>query len=164
MKQGPDFDAYANVAQRYLNRLDPHTGQSLFRGTPLTGQMLANGAKQTYLQTGTIVPVELALSQAQIESSMGRTGRNPITNPFNVGEFDAGTTQKFQWPQNGVNAYYNLMANDYLKGRTADDLKKNFVNSKGLRYASNPKYESQVGDQMDFIRNHYLNTQPGVNQ
>lgn len=152
----PDFGAYAQAAQTYLNR-------PVFQGTPLTGQMLAQAAAQVYKQTGTVVPVELALAQGQMESHMGTKGRNPRTNPYNVGEFDAGTMQRFATPQDGVNAYYNLMANNYLKGKTADDLRTNFVNTAGKRYASNPQYEQMVGGQMDFIKKHYLNPQGAGN-
>lgn len=139
------FNDYARQAQQYLNR-------DTFKGTPLTGKMLADAAKEAYQQTGKVVPIDLALSQAQFESSMGREGRNPKTNPYNVGEFDEGTKQSFQDTDSGVKAYYKLMATDYLKNKTADQLMQNFTNYRGDRYASNKKYESDLRGQSDYIK------------
>lgn len=140
----PDWEAYKKAVAVYLAR-------QAFAGTPLTADMLTNAAQRTYLNTGNYVPYDLALAQAQFESSMGREGRNPKTNPFNVGEFDKGTKQRFRSTQEGVDAYFNLMANDYLKISTRDDLLKNFVNYRGSRYASNPQYEKNLGRQSQRI-------------
>ena len=144
------FNDYAIKAQAYLNR-------DTFRGTPITGQMLADAAKEAYQQTGRIVPLDLALSQAQFESSMGRTGRSPSTNPYNVGEFDEGTKQTFKDTASGVKAYYKLMANDYLKDRTAEQLMNNFVNYRGDRYASNKLYEKKLREQSGYINRFFKN-------
>ena len=141
----PDWNGYKDNVAAYLAR-------PAFAGTPLTADMFANSARSVYESTGTYVPPDLALAQAQFESGMGRKGRNPRTNPFNVGEFDEGTKQRFNTTDEGVAAYYRLMANDYLKKRTRDDLLQNeFVNGAGNRYASNPNYEQLLRDQSQYI-------------
>lgn len=140
-----DWENYTVMAQNYLNR-------GVFKGTPLTGQLLTNSAKKTYEQTGDLIPFDFALSQAQWESSMGRKGRSPTNNPFNVGEFDEGTKMKFKSTQEGVQKYYDLVANDYLVGdKTIEDLLSNYVNFEGNRYASDENYETKIKDQMNFI-------------
>jgi len=138
------FKDYGEKAQQYLNR-------DVFIGTPITGEMLAKAARDTYAKTGKIIPLNLALSQAQFESAMGMKGRSPQTNPYNVGEFDEGTKQTFETTQEGVSAYYDLMAKDYLNDKSPDDLLKNFVNKDGNRYASNKGYEKGLKEQMGYI-------------
>lgn len=138
------FKDYAEKAQQYLNR-------DVFAGTPITGEMLAKAARETYAKTGKIVPLNLALAQAQFESAMGMKGRNPLTNPYNVGEFDEGTKMSFATTQDGISAYYDLMARDYLNDKSSDDLLKNFVNKRGDRYASNKEYEKGLREQVAYI-------------
>lgn len=150
----PHWDDYANSAQAYLDR-------PIFNGTPLTGQMFADAAKNTFLQTGKYIPPQFALAQAQLESKMGLNSRHAASNPFNVGEFDSGTTQQFNTPQDGVNAYYNTVAKDYLTGNvTTDDLTHNYVNYNGDRYASNPNYEQKMRQQMNYIGDYLSNNSP----
>lgn len=139
------FVEYALKAQRYLDRPE-------FEGTPLTGSMLTLGAQRAFMATGRIVPLELALVQAQFESGMGRFGRSPLTNPFNVGEFDSGSTQNFGSTQAGVNAYFKLITKDYLRSRNTSQLLDNFINFEGNRYASNPAYEKGLRRQVKFIK------------
>jgi len=148
------FAKYADDAQKYLNR-------DAFKGTPITGQMLADSARQAYDKHGKIVPVDLALSQAQFESDMGRKGRNPSSNPYNVGEFDEGTKKTFKSTKDGVSAYYNLMAKDYLSSKTPEQLFQNFTNKDGNRYASNKQYEQGLRDQSDYIRK-FIGSAPAV--
>lgn len=144
-EQPVDWTQYASLAQNYLAR-------AVFEGTPITGQMLSSGAQNAYDKYGVLVPLELALAQAQFETSMGRKGRNPATNPYNVGEYDEGTKLRFDDLVSGVNAYYDLMAKDYLKNQTLDQLLNNFVNYRGSRYASDPEYENKISQQIQFIR------------
>lgn len=139
---GINWDDYEVKADKYLKRFK----------TSMTGKMLRGAGEETYKKTKVQVPLELALSQAQFESMMGTKGRNPLTNPYNVGEFDSGTKLKFKTMDEGVKRYFDLMANDYLRTRTMDDLLTNFVNYQGNRYASNPKYESDLKGQVEYIR------------
>jgi flagellum-specific peptidoglycan hydrolase FlgJ len=140
-----NWDTYGQQAQSYLNR-------PIFGGTPLKGSMFSTAAKNTYDKYKINIPIELALSQAQLESSMGRTGRNPTTNPFNVFEYDSGTKKKYNNIQDGVNAYFDLMARRYLNTKTLDELLTSFTNDQGKRYASDPNYEKKLSGQVKFIK------------
>jgi hypothetical protein len=82
---------------------------------------------------------------------MGTKGRNPKTNPYNVGEYDSGTKIKFKNTQEGIDAYYDLIMSDYAKANGIGHLYENFVNKAGNRYASNPAYEKKLRDQSLFI-------------
>lgn len=137
------FQIYAREADLYLQR---------FPGTPLNGQILANSARRSYEKYSVIVPLELALAQAQLETGMGRKGRNPETNPFNVAEYDTKTAKRFTKIEDGVQAYYNLIARDYLANKSLKSLFSNFVNVNGRRYASSPTYEKTIHKQYNFIR------------
>lgn len=138
------FELYKDKAQCYLDR-------GVFDGTPLTGEILSTCAKNAYDSTGIIVPLELALSQAQLESGMGRKGLSPTNNPYNVGEWDEGSKIKFKNTMHGVQSYYYLIANNYLKNTTLDDLLTNFVSKDGYRYASKETYEESVSSQCSYI-------------
>lgn len=122
------FTDYAIRAQMYLDRPESH-------GTPLTGEMMALAARNAYDSTGILLPVELALSQAIWESSLGRRGRSPKNNPWNIGEYDTGTVMWFNSTFEGTQAYYYWMCRTYLSCRTVEELLVNFVNCSGYRYA-----------------------------
>lgn len=141
------FDNYQNDCQLYLDREN-------FKGTPLSGELLKECAKETYDSTGIIVPLELALSQAQWESGMGLKGRSPKNNPYNVGEWNTLnlTTMSFNSTKDGVKFYYNLMAKKYLSKKSVEDLLKNFVNNNGHRYAHSKTYEKNISQQYYFIK------------
>lgn len=144
-KHGPDWAQYKKDADSYLK---------LFKNSPITGDMMANAAKSTFERTGTLVPVDLALAQGQFESQLGTDPkhRNPRLNPFSVGEDDDRTRFHPKSTLHGVQAYYNLMANKYLHGKSVDQLLSNFVNTKGERYASNKKYEDTMKSVVNRIR------------
>jgi len=135
---------YAEDAQKYLNR-------PAFDGTHITGKMLADSARLNYIKNKKILPVEFVLAQLQKESTMGTKGRSPKNNPANVGEYDEGTKIKFNSPEEGINAYYSLISNDYLRDKNVSDLISNFVNYRGDRYATDPGYEKYFQDQIPFI-------------
>lgn len=150
-----DWDKYAKDANEYLKR-------PAFKGTALTGEMLASSARKAYETTGKILPVEFVLSQGQFETMLGKNLKSS-NNFFNYGNFDdvvdnkgrvikKGQVVHFDTPQKGVDAYYNLMANNYLVNKTPDDLLKNFVNTAGNRYASDPQYENKIKGQIQHIR------------
>jgi flagellum-specific peptidoglycan hydrolase FlgJ len=141
------WDSYQYWTDDYLKRPE-------FVGTPITGKMLRNAAEQSYHKYGVYVPWDIALAQGQLETRFGTdaSGRpNYRTNPFNVGEYDNGTKIIFPDTQSGVNAYYDLMARRYLKGKDRDKLLNNFVNDKGNRYASDPNYEKKLRGQINYI-------------
>lgn len=136
---------YEKDAQLYLDR-------DVFKGTPIVGSDLSAAAKKTYERTKKYIPVEIALAQMQGESSMGTKGRSPKTNPYNVGEFDKKTTITYKTKQEGIQAYYDLIADDYLiEGVGLGDLLGDFVNKDGNRYATNPEYEKYMRTQTTYI-------------
>jgi hypothetical protein len=122
------FKDYKIKAKIYLS-------QEKFKGSPIKAYMLADCAKDAYLLTGVFLPVELALAQALLESSMGTKGRSPINNPFNIGEWDEKTVLTFNTTYEGVKAYYKYMTSNYLKCKPIDLLFKNFTNCHGYGYA-----------------------------
>lgn len=128
----------------YKNRADLYLSQEEFLGTPLNGDILALAARNAFDSTGILLPLELALSQGQWESNMGRAGRSPINNPYNVGEYDNGTVLYFESTFDGVQAYYYLMCNNYLSCWSLNELFVNFVNCAGNRYASKAAYERSI--------------------
>lgn len=139
------FNDYEKRAAVYLSRPE-------FTGTPLNAKMMTLCARNTYDSTGTLVPVELALLQAQIETSMGRAGRSPENNPFNVGETSKGTTMWFNSTFEGTQAYYFLIAKNYLRCKTIEELLLNFSNCSGHRYAEE-EYEIKVSSEYLRIKN-----------
>jgi hypothetical protein len=134
------FTDYHKRAKVYLSRGE-------FTGTPLTAKLLTLCARNTYDSTGVLVPVELVLLQAQVESSMGRAGRSPKNNPFNLGEAVSGTTQWYKSTFDGTQAYYYLMARNYLGCKSVEELLLNFTNCNGHRYAESPTYEIKMSSE-----------------
>jgi len=135
----------------YRKRADLYLQRDLWEETPLTGEMLAFCARNAYDSTGILLPVELALTQAQIESSMGLKGRSPKNNPYNVGEYDSGTVMWFNSTIEGVQAYYYLICTQYLSCRNLNDLFIEFKNCDGYRYATS-NYEPVIRDQYNYIK------------
>jgi hypothetical protein len=88
----------------------------------------------------------LMTAQGQQEGAWAGMGRSPRNNPFNVGEFDQGTKQTFNSPEQGIRAYLDLMYNDY-RPESGDWLELvemgRFINRAGNRYASDPDYETK---------------------
>lgn len=137
------FTDYKQRAEIYLEK---------FSDTPIDAGMLKLAAYNAYDSTGILLPIELALAQGQLESSMGTKGRSPINNPYNVGEYDNGTVLWFDNTFDGIQAYYYLMCRNYLKCKSVKTLLKSFRNCNGNRYASKPTYENELGAQMNYIK------------
>jgi len=151
----PEYDAAwkDSVFADYEVRANIYLSRPKFQGTPLKGDMMALCARNAYDSIGILLPVELALSQAQWESSMGREGKSPKNNPFNIGEHDSGTVKYFKSTFDGTQAYYYWMCRTYLSCSTIDELFGNFVNCNGKRYATYPLYEERVRNQYYAIKN-----------
>ncbi len=138
------FTTYNKQARLYLK-------QPQFKGTPLNADIMSLAARNAYDSIGIIVPLELALAQCQWESGMGMKGRSPINNPYTVGEHDDGTVLYFESTFLGVQAYYYLIASNYLRCRSLNELFIRFVDCNGRRYASRSTYESII--KREYYRN-----------
>lgn len=99
------------------------------------------------------VDVRLVLAQGQIESHYATAGTAKKTNSiFNVGAFDGHSASRqckngfcFNNPNESIEPYLILLTNSYLvNGKTEQDLMNNFVNYKGMRYASSKTYEKAI--------------------
>jgi hypothetical protein len=143
-KDQPYVEYIDSLFTDYEKRANVYLSQKKFKKSPIKGFMLATSAKDAFLSTGIFLPVELALAQAQIESTMGTKGRSPSTNPFNIGEYDSHTAMQFNSTYDGIKAYYSYMTSNYLKCKPIDLLFKNFSNCSGYRYASSPNYEKEL--------------------
>ena len=140
------FTEYRLRATAYLSR-------PLFTGTPLTGEMLAECAKLTWQRWRIIIPVELALAQAQLETRLGTGGRaGHRTNPYNIGEWDNYSGAGFKTTELGVMAYYELLASRYFTGgRTENDLFIQFIDKEGYYYATK-EYGPAVKESYMYIK------------
>ena len=137
-----DVSKYSTICQKFIDSRPPNL-------LGVTGNMMSNGAVEAFKNYGKFVPAELALAQLATEGGISNNDPNsrPIRtkNPFNVGNVDSGANVTHMDVQSGINAYYNLIAKNYLgKGKTANDLVNNFVNHEGERYASGREYEAQI--------------------
>jgi hypothetical protein len=142
LNKDEDYKIYAEICDKFMANRPPNL-------LGITGDMLAQGAKKAFQQTGRYVPPELALAQMAAEGGIGNNDASsrPIRtkNPFNVGNVDSGANVYHNDIQSGIDTYYSLVARNYLgKGKTANDLSQNFVNHKGNRYATAPDYEQAV--------------------
>jgi hypothetical protein len=128
------FKVYEKRADVYLKKFK----------TPIKPEMLSLAAYNVYDSLGILVPLELVLAQATLESSLGTKGRSPANNPFNVGEYNSRTVLLFKNTFDGVQAYYFLIAKKYLKCKSLNTLLNNFTNCNGKRYASSLNYEIEL--------------------
>ena len=99
------------------------------------------------------VDIRFVLAQGQIESHFATKGTAARTlSVFNVGAYDGHSASRqrrngfgFSDPNESIEPYLRLITTEYMvNGKTESDLMKNYVNGLGMRYASNPKYESML--------------------
>lgn len=150
--------------QNYYDKADKYLSRDIFKGTTLTAKDIADAANEFYIESNYQYPLDLLLTQAQIESKLGKALKSKH-NYFNVGNTDSGATRDFPSAKNSVKDYMTLMYNNYLnKGqKNVEELlkPKGFVNYEGSRYASNPDYENMLSSQMQFINNYLKNHKNG---
>lgn len=99
------------------------------------------------------VDIRFVLAQGQIESHFATKGTAARTlSVFNVGAYDGHSASRqcrngfgYSDPNESIEPYLKLITTEYMvNGKTESDLMKNYVNGLGMRYASNPKYESML--------------------
>lgn len=119
--------------------------------TRLTPEAIVTACEQNDFS----IPFTLAI--ANLESCFGQTPMSKKTNSvFSVGSFDNGKNYcTYKTPDESIIHFINTVKSDYLQNgkKTLNDLlvPNGFVNFDGKRYASNPKYESQVKNIMNRI-------------
>jgi uncharacterized membrane protein (UPF0127 family) len=152
-----DYQGYYDKANKYLSR-------PIFKGSTLTAKDIADAAQDFYGKTNYEYPLDLLLTQGQMETKLGKTLKSKH-NYFNVGNTDSGATKDFPSAKDSVSNYMNLMYNDYLaKGEKSPEelLKpKGFVNYQGNRYASAPDYEAALAKQKAYISGYINKMQMG---
>ena len=146
------IDKYAQICQAWINKRNP--------SSPIKGEMLAAGAAEAFKKYGKYVPPQLALAQLTQEGGLS-TDQNtrPIKtkNPFNVGNVDTGANVYNNDWQAGINAYYNLIAKNYLSAKTADELvTQSFTNKDNQRYATPSNYEASILQMINSINSQIL--------
>ena len=99
------------------------------------------------------VDIRFVLAQGQVESHFATKGTASRTlSIFNVGAYDGHSASRqrrngfgFSDPNESIEPYLRLITTEYMvNGKTESDLMKNYVNGLGMRYASNPRYESML--------------------
>ena len=99
------------------------------------------------------VDIRFVLAQGQIESHFATKGTAARTlSVFNVGAYDGHSASRqrrngfgYSDPNESIEPYLQLITTEYMvNGKTESDLMKNYVNGLGMRYASNPRYESML--------------------
>lgn len=136
------YSKYSEICDKFIKTRQPNLLE-------INGNMMAGSAKRAFEKYHKYVPPELALAQLATEGGIGNSDPNsrPIRtkNPFNVGNTDDGSNIDMGAVQEGINAYYNLIARNYLgKGKSAKDLVQDFVNHDGNHYATAGTYEKLV--------------------
>ena len=106
------------------------------------------------------IPVTFTLAQGEIESHFGTKGLAFRTNSvWNVGAYDGHSlmdiSHTYANPNDSVIPYLELLANNYLQGKTVEDLLESYVDINGNRYASDKYYESKLKSTLEYIQGHY---------
>ena len=136
------YKTYIKICDLFIKTREPNP-------LGITGRMMADSAKSSFVKHHKYVPPELALSQLTVEGGIGDSNVNnkPVRtrNPFNISNTDDGATKTFPTIQSAIDAYYDLIARRYLgNGKTSNDLIYNFVDKNEQRYATEGNYEDTL--------------------
>lgn len=106
------------------------------------------------------IPISFTLAQGKVESHFGTKGLAYRTNSiWNVGAYDGHSvvdiSYKYDNPNDSVVPYLELLNNNYLQGRTIEDLLESYVDINGNRYATDKYYESKLKSTLEYIQEHY---------
>lgn len=134
------YDTSGTLFSQYKNKADIYLAKFPF--SPIKSTYLASSAVSTYEKTGVLVPLELVLAQAKLESGLGKANSK---NLF-------GLTVRKSTQEEYIAYYYNLVATKYLWHGDLDRLLNNYVNKNGKRYAQSPTYEKALKKEIDKIR------------
>ena len=106
------------------------------------------------------IPITFVLAQGEIESHFGTKGLAFRTNSvWNVGAYDGHSISeiqhKFSNPNDSIVPYLELLINNYLPGKTVEDLFDSFTDINENRYASDKYYETKLKDRVKYITDNY---------
>lgn len=137
-----EYDTYINTADSVLDEYK----------TEMSGKMMADAWVKTKEKFGIDVPVTLSLAQAKMESKYCTSSlAKSKNNPYSLR--GSKTYKTYNSLEEGVTAYYELIAKNYLACKTLEQLLKNFVNCNGYRYATSTVYESNLRKEIKIIEN-----------
>ena len=106
------------------------------------------------------IPITFTLAQGEIESHFGTKGLAYRTNSvWNVGAYDGHSlndiSHTYSNPNDSIIPYLVLLTNNYLPGKTVEDLFDSFTDINGNRYASDKYYEIKLRDKVKYITDKY---------
>lgn len=107
------------------------------------------------------IDIKFVLAQGEVESHFATKGiGGKLHNVFNVGVFDGltaeevKTTYKYNYPNQSIRPYLELLHRRYLVNKLEVDLLDNYVDISGNRYATDPAYESKLKEVYTYIYMH----------
>ena len=106
------------------------------------------------------IPITFTLAQGEIESHFGTKGLAYRTNSvWNVGAYDGHSlndiSHTYSNPNDSIIPYLDLLTNNYLPGKTVEDLFDSFTDINGNRYASDKYYETKLKEKVKYITDKY---------
>lgn len=134
-----------DAAQHYIDSVAPNSG--------LRALILVENCEKYGIS------VSFTLAQGEVESHFGTKGLAYRTNSiWNVGAYDGHSvvdiSYKYDNPNDSVVPYLELLTNNYLQGKTVEDLLESYVDINGNRYASDKYYESKLKSTLKYIQDH----------
>ena len=105
------------------------------------------------------VDICFVLAQAEIESHFGTKGLgSKFNNVFNVdvhdkvkGKKDMNKKYIYQYPNESIEPYLQLLTNKYLVNKLESDLLVKYVDINGSRYATDIDYEAKLRSKYNYI-------------